>query len=406
MQLWVRAIAVAMTCAALSACTRVDSPVPGTYRAVLQLPGGETPFGLDVAEEAGKPVLYLVNGAERTRVTDLRLHEHELTARFPGYENFLHAHLYRDRLEGEVVLIKTGGKQQVIPLHAQLGQSWRFFEKPSTDNADVSGRWEVTLVEDGKTTRGVAELSQQHDEVTGSVLTPTGDHRFLAGQVRGEELRLSTFAGGLAYLYHLRVNAQGNLEGEVWQGLASHAKVNAQRNLDAVLPTEERTQVKANSRFDFTFRDAQGQRVSLSDERFRGKVVIVTIGGTWCPNCHDEAAFLVPFYAQYRARGVEIIGLMFERHGEFDLAAKAVRNFSRDLQIPYPLLIAGISDSEEASKALPTLTGIYGYPTALFVDRTGAVRKIHTGFSGPATGAHYEEHTREFIAQVEALLRE
>ncbi|MET0988948.1 MAG: TlpA disulfide reductase family protein, partial [Steroidobacteraceae bacterium] len=364
----------------------MDSPTPGTYRAVLQLPGGETPFGLDIKEEEGKPVLYLVNGAERTRVTDVHLQDEELTARFPGYENFMRARLYRKRLEGEVVLIKTGGKEQVIPMRAEAEQPWRFFQQSSTDNADVSGRWQVTLEEDGQTTHAVAEFAQEHDQVTGSVLTPTGDHRFLAGQVRGDEVRLSTFAGGLAYLYHLRVNGKGNLEGDMWQGLAAHAKVNAHRNPDAELPQEERTQVKANSQFNFTFPDAQGKRVSLRDERFRGKVVIVTIGGTWCPNCHDEAGFLVPFYRDYKARGVEIIGLMFERHGEFEPAAKAVRDFSRDLSIPYPLLIAGISDSEEASKALPTLTGIYGYPTALFIDRTGRVRKIHTGFSGPATG--------------------
>jgi peroxiredoxin len=395
-----------LLCLALGACARVSSPTLGTYRAVLDLPGGEAPFGLDVVEEEGKLVLYLVNGDERTRVTDVRVHEKELTARFPGYENFLRARLFRKRMEGEVVLIKTGGKQQVIPFRARHGQAWRFFEKSTTDNADVSGRWAVTLIEDGRTTRAVAEFTQKHDVVTGTVLTPTGDHRFLAGQVRDDELRLSTFAGGLAYLYVLRVDTEGNLVGDLWQGLTSHARVRAHRDPDAQLPGEERTQIKTNERFDFTFPDAQGRPVSLSDERFRGKVVIVTIGGTWCPNCHDEAGFLVPFYREYRARGVEIVGLMFERHGDFERAAQAVRRFTRDLDIPYPLLIAGISDSEEASKSLPTLTGIYGYPTALFIGRDGTVRKIHTGFAGPATGAHYERHTQDFIQTIETLLNE
>lgn len=401
-----RQIALAMLLFGLCACARVNSPTVGAYRAVLQLPGGETPFGLDVAQEDGKTVLYLVNGTERARVSDVQVADGELRARFPGYENTLRAKMRRKRLEGEVVLIKTRGEQQVIPFKAELGQSWRFYEQPSTDNADVSGRWQMTLTEDGKDTPAVAELQQEHDQVTGTVLTPTGDHRFLAGQVHGEELRLATFAGGLAYLYRLRVNAQGELEGEMWQGLASHAQVRAQRNVDAQLPEESRTQLKDNVRFDFSFPDVDGKRVSLGDERFRGKVVIVTIGGTWCPNCHDEAAFLVPFYEKYRSRGVEVIGLMFERHGDFAPAAKAVRDFARDLRIPYPLLIAGISDSQEAAKALPTLTGIYGYPTALFVDRSGKVRKIHTGFSGPATGAHYERHTQDFVQQVEVLLEE
>jgi peroxiredoxin len=382
--------------------------MPGAYRAVLTLPGGETPFGLDIAQEDGKPVLYLINGTERTRVSNVELRDGKLSARFPGYENRLHAQLYRDRLEGDVVLIKTGGKEQVIPFHAQLGQQHRFFAEPSTDNADVAGRWDFELSGDqDKKTAAVAEFEQSHDRVTGTVLTPTGDHRYLEGQVKGNELRLSTFAGGLAYLYKLRVDAKGELIGEYWQGLASRENVRGRRNAEAQLQVEQRTQLKDRSgAFAFTFPDVNGRRIALADERYRGKVVIVTIGGTWCPNCHDEARFLVPFYEQYRARGVEIIGLMFERHGEFELASQAVKDFARDLNIPYPLLIAGISDNEEASKALPTLTGVYGYPTALFIDRAGQVRKIHTGFSGPATGTHYEEHTQEFTEQVEALLQE
>jgi thiol-disulfide isomerase/thioredoxin len=144
----------------------------------------------------------------------------------------------------------------------------------------------------------------------------------------------------------------------------------------------------------------------LHDERFRDKVLVVTLGGSWCPNCHDEAMFLVPFYKEYRARGVEIIALMFERHGEFELAAQAVRGYRKDLGIEFPTLIAGVSDTEEASKALPTLSGVYGYPTTLVIDRTGAVRDTHVGFSGPATGRHYDEYVAEFRALIDELLSE
>jgi peroxiredoxin len=158
-------------------------------------------------------------------------------------------------------------------------------------------------------------------------------------------------------------------------------------------------------RLDFTFRDVDGKRVSLSDERFRGKVVLVTLGGTWCPNCHDEALFLVSFYREYRDKGFEIIALMFERHADFDKASKAVRRYRTDMGIEFTSLIAGTAD-DEAGKALPTLSGIYGYPTTILIDRKGEVRDIHTGFSGPATGAVYEAFVAEFRAQVESLLAE
>jgi hypothetical protein len=116
--------------------------------------------------------------------------------------------------------------------------------------------------------------------------------------------------------------------------------------------------------------------------------------------------FLAPFHKEYQPKGVEIIALMFERHGEFDRAAQAVRGYRKDLGIQFPTLIAGLSETEDASKALPTLSGIYGYPTTILVDRTGKVRNIHLGFSGPATGRHYEEYVAEFRALVDQLLAE
>jgi len=389
----------------LAGCSSpVDAPTVGTYRAILSLPGGDAPFGLDVAKEKDRYALYLTNGTERTAVRDVTLRGHELIAIFPGYENSLRATMYPEELDGSVTLIKAGGVEQVIPFKATLGDSHRFFKEASAGNANVAGRWAVTLTDnDGDVTEAVAVLEQSQDRVTGTVMTPTGDHRFLDGQVHGSDVWLSTFAGGLAYLYKLRVTEAGGLEGEYWQGMKSHEKVAATRNSDAALAHLE-TDMKSD-RLDFTFKDVDGQPVSLSDERFRGKVVLVTIGGTWCPNCHDEAAFLVPFYSEYRDKGFAVIALMFERHADFDKAAKAVRKYRDDKGIEFPMLIAGTAD-ETADKALPTLSGIYGYPTSIFVDRQGTVRKIHTGFTGPAAPKEYREYTEEFRSFIDELLAE
>jgi thiol-disulfide isomerase/thioredoxin len=388
--------------------SRVDEPEPGSYRATLALPGGEAPFGLEIAKENERFVLYLVNATERTRVDNVQLAQRELRAVFPGYENTLRARIYQDRLEGDVTLIKAGGKEQVIPFAAKRDDTHRFYKGALTDNADLAGTWEVTLTSDGKATPAVAIFQQQHDRITGTVMTPTGDHRFLEGQVHGEEAQLATFAGGLAYLYKLKVNGSGELEGDVWQGLASHSTVRAKRNDGATLDGAAlSTNLKGDvQRFDFTFRDVDGKEVSLHDERFRDKVVVVTLGGSWCPNCHDEAMFLVPFYKEYQPKGVEIVALMFERHGEFERAAQAVRGYRKDLGIQFTTLIAGLSETDDASKALPTLTGVYGFPTTLIIDRKGVVRDTHVGFSGPATGRHYEEYVVEFRGLIDQLLAE
>lgn len=402
-------MAVVLACAGIAGCQRVAEPTIGTYRAVLELPGGEAPFGLDVTQENGAYVLYLSNGTERTRVPNVTVQDGELRTNFPGYENRMQAKLTRDALKGTVTLIKAGGEEQVIPLRAKLGETYRFHTKQSTDNADVEGRWDVTFTDDsGKQSKGVLLLDQDHDRVTGTVMTPTGDHRFLDGQIRDDEIWLSTFAGGLAYLYKLKVASGGELRGEYWQGLKWHEKVAAVRNENAQLEdAESLTKLRdGEGTFNFKFRDLDGKEVSLSDERFKGKVVLVTLGGSWCPNCHDEAMFLAPYYRENRERGVEIIALMFERHGEFDKAAAATRRFREDLGVEYTTLIAGISDKEDASNRLPTLSGVYGFPTMLFIDKHGKVRKIHTGFTGPATGKHYEEFVREFHEFVDQLIAE
>lgn len=222
--------------AALAGCGGpVDEPQTGHYRATLKLPGGEAPFGVEVAQENNRFVLYLENASERTRVDNVTVNDGELSATFPGCENTLRAKLYRDRLEGNVTMIKAQSKQQVIPFQARLGESYRFYKQSLTDNADLAGTWEMTLSSGNETTAAVAVFEQRHDRVTGTVMTPTGDHRFLQGQVHGDEAQLSTFAGGLVYLYKLKVDKQGELEGEMWQGLASHSQVKAKRNESATL---------------------------------------------------------------------------------------------------------------------------------------------------------------------------
>jgi peroxiredoxin len=382
---------------------------PGTYRAVLTLPGGELPFGLELTREADLPVAYLINGPERVRVTEVRLKGSRIEMTMPGFGNRLEARRGLKGLKGEVVLVKRGGKEQRIPFSAEPGATYRFFEEPSTDNADVSGRWAVMFTDqDGKRIPAVAEFEQSHHEVTGTFLVNTGDHRYLAGEMRDDELYLSTFDGAHAYLYRAKVTASGELAGKFWSGLAWQEEWTARRDHQAVLPDADaitRIEDKTWS-FGFTFPDETGEPVALADARFQRKVVIVMLAGSWCPNCHDETAFLAPFYREYRTRGVEAVALMFEHFDDFERAAEAVSEYRRKFRIDFPTLIAGISDKEDASTRLPQLSGVFAFPTTLFIDRAGKVRRIHTGFSGPATGVHHDELVASFRATVESLLAE
>jgi len=381
----------------------------GTYRAVLSVPGGELPFGLALEKQGAAVVGYLINGPERLPLNEVTISGSHLEILMPGYENRLIADANGTSLHGEIVLDKLGGKQQHVPLQAQLGLDYRFFATAATDNADVSGRWAVTFVDDmGVPEKDVGEFTQSHDVVTGTILTDTGDHRYLAGQVHGDELDLSTFDGAHVFLYKAKITPDGGLAGDFWSGLAYHAKLDAKRDAHAALPDAySLTAMRdASKHFNFAFPDLAGNTVSSQDPKFKNKVMIVALAGSWCPNCHDEAAFLEPLYREYRAKGVEIVSLMFEHFGDFPHAAEASQRFRQHYGIEYTTLIAGISDKDDAAKKLPMLNRVYAFPTTIFIDKKGVVRKIHTGFSGPATGEHYTEFAAEVRATLDQLLAE
>jgi peroxiredoxin len=383
-------------------------PAMGEYRAVLTLPAGELPFGLELRSQGKTTVGYLRNGKERVLLKEVSIEGSHLEIRMPGYENRLSADARGNELTGEVVLSKSGGKQQHLPLHAVLGPRFRFFAH-AAGGADLAGRWAVTFVDDdGTPERAVGEFQQVRDVVTGTFLAETGDHRYLAGQVRGDELYLSTFDGAHAFLYRATLAADGTLAGDFWVGSAYHEHWSGRRDAQAELPDAYRlTQMRAGTRrFDFAFPDLDGRMVGSRDPKFRGKVMIIALAGSWCPNCHDEAAFLEPLYAQYHSKGLEVVSLMFEHFGDFPRAAEATRRFREHYGLEYTTLIAGISDKDEAAKKLPMLDRFYAFPTTVFVDRKGNVRKIHTGFSGPATGDHYTQFAAEVKATLDQLLAE
>jgi thiol-disulfide isomerase/thioredoxin len=400
---------------ALTACQRQPDPPAqsavefGRYRAVLKLPGGDLPFGLEIAREDGRPVAFLVNGAERVKITDANVSGARVELRMPGYDNVIVAEATAGGLTGEAVMLRRHAQRVKIPFEASMNADYRFVPQPATAAGSVAGRWAVTLTgTDGIADPAVAEFEQEGSAVTGTFLTPTGDHRFLEGQIDGDQLLLSRFDGGSAFLYRAKLNADGTLRGKWWSGTWSEEDWVARRDDAATLgDAGSATKLRnPDAPFTFTFPDLDGRPVSLDDPRFLGKVVIVSIGGSWCPNCHDEAAFLQPYYRDLKDDGLEVVYLQFEYFDDFEQAVAANRRFVAKFGVDWPVLIAGASDRDVVLEKLPQLEGFVAYPTSLFIDRRGKVRRIHTGFSGPATGKHHEEWRAEFEQLVRGLLAE
>ena len=275
----------------------------------------------------------------------------------------------------------------------------------------IGGRWRLTSTSAAtqETRTGLLELTQNGAEVTGAAMFFNADSRFLNGTVRDGEVYLSTFDGGTGSMYRGRLNTDGTLSGQSYSFVGrSVADWTAERDATAQLEDPAKlTYLKDGyDRFEFSFPDLDGNMVSLSDDRFKNKVVVITIGGSWCPTCHDESAFFSPYFNANKHRGLEAVGLMYEYSPAFEDAARACRRYAARYDIQYPMLIAGTADKDAASETLPMINAVLVYPTMIFVDRNGEVRHIHTGFPGPATGAHHEEFKREFYKLMDELLAE
>jgi thiol-disulfide isomerase/thioredoxin len=285
---------------------------------------------------------------------------------------------------------------------------------------DVGGSWEMRRVEgEGRTARDTLtwdlSLRQSGADVSGSILRIDGDTGTLVGRWNNGKLTLSHFAGERATLFEATPNADGTLAA-TYNGNAHYVVVRSDqaRAKDIPEPTDPSryTSVKDSAEpLQFAFPTAMtAQMVSLSDPQFRGKPVIVTIGGSWCPNCHDEASFLGELYHDYHARGLEIVALMFENDPDPAQYRPRVQSFINRFTIQYPILYAGTvtptPQSKSVVQALPQLVNFDAYPTSIYLGRDGRVRRIHAGFASPATGDTHVRLKQEMRDLVEQLLAE
>lgn len=403
------ALALLTAAATLAGCSQEPAPPLGLYRAVASTEGGDLPFGLELVREGDATVAYLINGPERVRATNVTLDGNALTVQMPGYQNRIAATFKDGRFEGTLNILRPRGVVRELRLVAVPGESWRFFPKPDAEPLDFSGQWALTYRDpDGEETPAIAELTQQGHVVTGTVLRHSGDDRYLAGEARGDTLFLSRFDGGTAYLILARLGADGTISGEQYTGGGSHDSFRGRRDPSATLDRSvAQTTLKPGvDRLAFTFPNVDGNLESYPSERYDGKVVLITVGGSWCPTCHDEAMFIKKLLASRRAEGLEVIQVMFERTLDFASQSKAARDFAGKFGIDYPVLVAGTVTDGDVLLKLPQLAAFRAYPSMFVIDRKGIVRAIHTGFAGPATGAHHEEQERELTALVDSLLAE
>lgn len=381
----------------------------GWYRAsIVREDGAAIIFNAEVQLKNGKHVMYIRNAAERLLVDDIKIKGDSVNIEMPFFESFFRLQLQKDgKLIGK--WFKAGAEKLLeFPVEFVFGGNQRFaVTEAATENSN--GRWQVAFTRPNGTDRpAIAEFQQQGSALTGTFLTPSGDYRFLEGIVNGDSLLLSCFDGSHAYLFTATINGDEITNGMFYSSASPVEPWRATKNEKAALPdTTQLTKLKpGESKLNFTFKDVNGKNVSINDARYKNKVVIIQIMGSWCPNCMDESQFLSNFYKEYKSKGVEVLALAYEYSTDFNRSKASVQKFIKRFGIQYPVLITPTTTSDElrTEKTLPQLTAIRMFPTTIFLDKQGNVSKIHHGFYGPGSGEFYTEFKSDFYRTIRSLL--
>ncbi|MEI9979367.1 MAG: TlpA disulfide reductase family protein [Edaphobacter sp.] len=379
--------------------------IAGTWEGTATVHGQQVTVVLQVSGSGDSLKAALINGPESSAASSAVFSGNHLLLTFNYYAKTLDATLTDGHLSGSFGTTTT---RYPIDLTEHDGTA----AKSSGAAQDIGGDWEIAV----KSAKGESawqlrvEPAKSGGEVRAVIQRIDGDTGSLYGQWTGKDYRISHFTAAGAALYSLAPQADGtllvsNLLRTDQDNLVARrpAQARAAKLAGPTDPTEQTRMKDPSARFAFSFPDLTGKVISNSDPQFDGKVVIVAIGGSWCPNCHDEAPFLESLYKQFHSRGLEIVNLSFEEGDQLKDPAR-LRAFIARYGLTYTVLVAG--DTDELNAKVPQAENLNCWPTSFFLGRDGRVREVHAGFAGPANPQAHEALVKETTELVEQLLAE
>lgn len=390
---------------AITSCSEDYSLPSGSYIGALHTSDNqEIPFNMYLLNDGS---IQIYNHKEIVDMEKIIYEKDSFIIKSPVFEGYIKAKRSKEGING---YFTNNSLDRKIKFTANNGAE-RFKIKNYKTVYNFSGKWKVVFnpgeVEEYN---AVGIFDQNGSKISGTFRTTTGDYGFMEGVSEGNSVMMSTFNGARSYLF------KGNLEndsitGYFYRGNYDKIPFKAFRDEEFSLPNPNSLTVmndSASNRFKFSFKDSRGVLVSDYDSIFDNKVVVIQIMGTWCPNCLDETVFISDFIKENNYKDLRFVSLAFEYAKTKQKAIENINKLEKRFDIKYPILLAqyGTSNKVEAQKKLPSLNQVISYPTLIFIDRNKNVRRIHTGFNGPATVKKYEKFKNEFKDLVIKLIEE
>lgn len=388
----------------------------GTWRGVFTVNERQVPFNFELrnslsAKSIENASLALVNGSRRDYFVVKQIAPDSIFVKMNTYDAALVAKIEDDgHLTGSYKSLVPNFRGNALPFVAEWGKSYRFVEpgKDVAPTVNLNGKWKLNIISKDPSAHRVALLEQKGNRLTGVVMSVVGDTRELEGTVQGNEFTLSGFTGPSPILIRGTVNDDQSLAGEIGLGIYVNQKFEGVKDKKAELPDPYAlTYLKEGvTKFDFNLPDLTGKQVSLSDAKYRGKVVVIDIVGTWCPNCTDQTAFLAPWFRANKHRGVEAIAVGFEQKDDLEYAKYTLGKLRDKYGIEYDILFGGLADKKLASEKFPALNKMMAFPTTIIIGRDGTVKQIHTGYTGEVTGKYYKQYVKKWNRDLDKYIAE
>jgi thiol-disulfide isomerase/thioredoxin len=358
-------------------------------------------FAAELDLRAKPPFGFFVVGDERIPIPEVSLVGTALVLNFSEYGAEMRGVLEGTSWTGQYLRHRADGTKS-FDFSATKGND----TNPGSDDSGMPmGSFKVRFEDETEKTAATSARFWKKDRaVFGTFIAPDGDYGLFEGiTANGGDASFHRFTGWQAM--RLDLHSKGNR----WTGTLDAASNPKPRNFtlepspDPLVVRETRMKNPAAA-FEFSCQSSAGLEIRNTDLQFRGKAMIVDIMGTWCHNCLDEAPVLQQLKRRY-GENLEIVGLSFELTNDAPLAVKNLGLFKERFALTYPLLFCGDLDEANIDAQLRRqLDNFFAYPTSLFIEATGKVRTIHSGFKGPGTGDEVQRQVALFHELADAIV--
>lgn len=364
-------------------------------------------FELLVSKNKTVNTFIILNGEERVPMNDPYMENDSLHVFFSNFNSEL-VFKPRDKktIDGRWVNhLKTNYS---IPFRAVLSDETIFPTEKEGLSMNFAGKWKAVFSPGQSPSDAIGVFEQKGKNLTGTFLTETGDYRFLSGNADNLSMYLSGFDGSHAFLFKGEANPDGTIKGRFLSGKHYQTNWTAERNemFELRHPDSLTRFVGDPHDFSLEFKHLDERSFVFPNEDYKNKVVIIQILGTWCGNCMDETVYFKELYEKYHEKGLEIISVGYELGNGFDDFVKHLTAYRKRFDIKHTIVVGGSASKSSAKDDFGFLSDFTSFPTSVFIDRTGKVVRIHTGFSGPSTGKYYEEYKEKTERLIEKLLEE